>query len=209
MASDPQFVRVPRSPSIRVSGDSNITANATNDRITLAAHGFAAGDEVRLVSGTAPTGLVLNTTYFVLNPTANDFLLSATLGGSAIDLTTAGSALALRSLNTRLDGLGNMPTLLASLAQLGAAGVRIDLIRVQAVGITTAGMLRLFKHDGTSSRLIHELAVTAATPSATVRAFSADVSFSGGLLLEPGHSLRAASHQAEAFDITIIQGGEF
>ena len=99
--------------------------------------------------------------------------------------------------------------LLAAQAQLGAAGVRVDLIRVQAVGVTTAGMLRLFKHDGTSARLIHELAVTAATPSATVRAFSADVSFSGGLLLEPGHSLRAASHQAEAFDITIIQGGEF
>jgi hypothetical protein len=209
MASDPQFVRVPRTPSIRVSGDRSVTADAATDRITLAAHGFAAGDEVRLVSGTAPTGLVLNTTYFVLSPTTNDFQLSATLGGTAIDLTTAGSALVLRSLNTRLDGLGHLPTLLAAQAQLGAAGVRIDLIRVQAVGVTTAGMLRLFKHDGASARLIHELAVTAATPSATVRAFSADVSFSGGLLLEPGHSLRAASHQAEAFDLTIIQGGEF
>lgn len=210
MASEPQFVRIPRSPSVRLGRDRAVTANITTDRITLAGHGFAAGDELRLVAGTAPGGLALNTTYFVVNPTADDFQLAATLGGAPIDLiTSAGSGLVARMQNTRLDGLGNTELLISAPVGNGASGLRIDAVRVQAAGPTTTGMVRLFKAEGATLRLLHELAVVAATPSAAVRAFSADVQFAGGLLLEPGQSLRAASHQAEIFDVTVLQGGEF
>lgn len=209
MASDPQFIRIPRAPSVRLSADRSVTADPATDRLTLSAHGFAAGDEVRLVGGTTPGGLALNTTYVVVNPSLNDFQLSTVAGGAAIDITSAGSGLLLRPLNTRLDGSGHAPTLIAAPTGAGALGLRIDLLRVQAIGSTTAGMVRLFRADAGGSRLLHELPVTAATPTASVRAFAADVQFVGGLLLEPGQSLRVATHQAEAFDVTVLQGGEF
>lgn len=209
MASEPQFIRIPRAPSVRLSADRAVAADAATDRISLANHGLNAADEVRLVAGTAPGGLALNTTYFVLNPTAGDFQLAATAGGPALDLTSAGSGLVLRPLNTRLDGAGHTQLLLAAPTATGAVGLRLDLLRVQAVGPTTAGMVRLFRAEGATLRLVHELAVTAATPGPAVRAFSADVQFVGGLLLEPGQALRVASHQAEPFDISVLQGGEF
>lgn len=209
MASEPQFVRIPRSPSVRLGRDRALTADAATDRLTLTAHGLAAGDELRLVAGTAPGGLALNTTYFVVNPTANDFQLAATLGGAPLDLSSNGSGLVARVHNSRLDGTGHTELLIAAPSGSGAAGLRIDAVRVQAAGPTTTGMVRLFKAEGATLRLLHELAVVAATPSAAVRAFSADVQFAGGLLLEPGQALRAAPHQPELFDLTVLQGGEF
>lgn len=59
---------------------------------TLAAHGLHAGDRVKFTtSGALPTGIVAGTTYYVIGTglTANDFQISATLGGSAIN--TSGS----------------------------------------------------------------------------------------------------------------------
>jgi phosphoserine phosphatase len=54
------------------------------------------------------------------------------------------------------------------------------------------------------------VAVTALTPSATVRAFSADIAFAGpGLQLDPGDSLLVASHNAEPMDVVIISAGDY
>lgn len=214
MASDPLLVRIPRSPSVRLSQDRPMTADASTDRLTQTAHGLIAGSEVRIVQGTAPGGLVLNTTYFVVNPTANDFQLSASLGGAPIDITSAGSGIVVRALNTRLDGLGHTTQLIAAETGRLAIGLRIDSIRVQAAGATTVGMVRLFKGEGAALRLVNEVPVTAASPSASVRAFSVDVQFGGaqqgfGLLLEPGQTLHAASNNAELFDVTLLMGGEF
>jgi preprotein translocase subunit Sec61beta len=210
MAANPQYIRIPNVPSVRISPDRAVTADITTNAITLAAHGFAAGNEVRFVSGTVPTGLVLNTTYFVINPTTNDFQLAATLGGSLIDLTVSnGANIVLRTQNQRTDGLGNLTQFYTHPLAPGAEGSRIDLLRIKAVGVTTAGMIRFYKFDGTSYRLLEEVAVTAATPSGTVQAFKADLPFSGGLLLLPGQSIWAASHNAEQFDITALQAGDF
>lgn len=58
--------------------------------VTLNGHGFPANAPVVLsTSGTLPTGLTAGTTYYVVNPTANTFQLSATKGGAAIN--TSGS----------------------------------------------------------------------------------------------------------------------
>jgi hypothetical protein len=68
--------------------------------VTLANHGFlgtsgtAVGNNVYspiVFAGTVPTGLTAGTTYYVLNPTANTFNVSATPGGAAIN-TTAGTS---------------------------------------------------------------------------------------------------------------------
>lgn len=54
--------------------------------VSWAAHGFAADQKVRIkTSGALPTGLTANTTYYVRNPTANTFELSATAGGASIN----------------------------------------------------------------------------------------------------------------------------
>jgi hypothetical protein len=73
-----------------------VTFNSTTDKVNYNAHGFAAGTQVVFwkadpTSDTLPTEIEEGTTYYVVNPTTNDFQVSATDGGSAIDLSGAGS----------------------------------------------------------------------------------------------------------------------
>lgn len=68
------------------------TVDVTGDKILCPAHGYADGDTVVIYGGgTAPGGLTLGTTYYVVNATTDDFQVAATAGGAAIDLTSAGS----------------------------------------------------------------------------------------------------------------------
>lgn len=63
---------------------------ATNDELTATAHGLVANDTVIFeTDGTIPTGLTADTQYYVISSglTANVFKVSATLGGSAVDIT--------------------------------------------------------------------------------------------------------------------------
>lgn len=60
--------------------------------ITMTAHPFADGDIVRLkTDGTLPGGLVTSKEYYVIGSTANTIQLSETSGGTAVDITSAGS----------------------------------------------------------------------------------------------------------------------
>jgi hypothetical protein len=69
-----------------------VTCDTTTDKITLAAHNFSADQPFRLATGTAPGGLALATTYYVKNPTTNDFQLSLTPGGAVFHFTTNGAS---------------------------------------------------------------------------------------------------------------------
>lgn len=64
----------------------------TLEKITYTAHGLVTGDKI-LYRGTdtAIGGLSLNTFYFVISATANDFQLAATQGGAAINFTSTGT----------------------------------------------------------------------------------------------------------------------
>ena len=114
--------------------------------------------------------------------------------------------------NTNRDGTGTLGTVFTA----GASGSRIDAVEVQATGTTTAGMVRLFLHDGTNARMIAELPVFANTPSGTVPAWSAIVNSSGmnnGTIQLPmsiptGWSLRASTNNAETFNVLAF-GGDF
>lgn len=58
--------------------------------VSWTAHGLPAGTPVAFsTTGALPTGLVANTTYYVVSPGANDFQVVATVGGAAIN--TSGS----------------------------------------------------------------------------------------------------------------------
>lgn len=69
-----------------------VVANADDTLTTTAAHGLSANDTVIFeTDGTIPTGLTADTQYYVISSglTTTVFKVSATLGGSAVDITNA------------------------------------------------------------------------------------------------------------------------
>jgi hypothetical protein len=111
--------------------------------------------------------------------------------------------------NTNRDGTGTITTIFSA----GASGSRIDTIDLKAVGTTTAGMIRLFIHDGANARLLSEVPVIAITPSGTLPSWESQLNINTmsqilPLLLPTGYSLRAATNNAETFNV-IAQGGDF
>jgi hypothetical protein len=108
----------------------------------------------------------------------------------------------LSAANSARDGTGT----LVDVCTATGGGVKIESVVVQATATTTAGMVRLFVHDGSTSRLFDEVAVAAVTPSASVAAFRARRVYPD-LVLEPGHKLQASTHNAETFVVHAL-GGE-
>lgn len=71
------------------------TGTASNNNVTVTAHGWKAGQEVWFHSLTpaSGTGLSTNTRYYVKQPNANAFLVATTPGGPTIDIVANLSAL--------------------------------------------------------------------------------------------------------------------
>lgn len=75
-------------------GDESVVtiSQATPGVVTWTAHGLANGTAVTLsTTGGLPAPLVPGTIYFVVGAAANTFQLAATIGGVAINTTTAGT----------------------------------------------------------------------------------------------------------------------
>jgi len=77
-----------------------VTFQNTGDTVTKTAHGLMAGDIVRFSAVTGPTAPVVNTNYYVVNPTANTFQLATTEGGSAIAIDVDGTGTAVEYFRT-------------------------------------------------------------------------------------------------------------
>jgi len=116
---------------------------------------------------------------------------AATPRVGAVNISTA---------NTNRDGTGTVGTVITA----GASGTRIERIRVQATGTTTAGVVRLFLHDGTNFWPLEEILISAVTPSGTVAAFTGSITFGDTrpLTLPASWSIRASTHNAETFCVT-------
>lgn len=117
------------------------------------------------------------------------------------------AAIAIATANTARDGTGTVPTLITGVA----AGTRIERVRITATATVTAGVVRVFLHDGTSFFLIEEVLITATTPSATVKTFVADVMFADFRPLSlpsASWSLRVSTHNAESFTVSAV-GADF
>lgn len=70
------------------------TADASTDVITSSTHGLSDGNQIALATGpggTLPAGLNGTTTYFVRDSTTNTFKVALTNGGTAVNITSAGS----------------------------------------------------------------------------------------------------------------------
>lgn len=104
--------------------------------------------------------------------------------------------------NTNRDGTGTIVDVLTGVA----AGTKITEVIIQATVTTTAGMVRLYYYDGTNTRLLDEISVTAATPSGTVTAFRATRTYANLILASTTHKLQASTHNAEAINIIAFGG---
>lgn len=98
-------------------------------------------------------------------------------------------------------------------AASGGLGGRIDAITIVGTGAsTTAGMLRMF----VNAALVREIAVSALTPSATVKGYTIPTTEGAdangrlpiGMVCQPGDVVKFTTHNGEAF-IARIEGGEF
>jgi len=108
--------------------------------------------------------------------------------------------------NTNLDGTGTVVTILTA----GTFGTRVHRIQIKAKVTTTAGMIRIFIHDGSSYFLYKEIPVTAITPSGTVEAFeyTLDLQNEDAIILPTTYSIRMSTHNAEAFNC-FVEGGDY
>lgn len=105
--------------SLNVPNTAGVVITAATDLLTHTAHGFLNNDPVFLSSLTGGTGLTNNTVYFVRNITANDYQLSTTTGGAAINITVDGTCSIARAFGTTGDAFlhktGNLPVLSGTL----------------------------------------------------------------------------------------------
>lgn len=95
------------------------TISDVTDRVTIVGHPYNDNDTILVTNLVGGTGLTNNTKYFVRNKTANDFQLSLTTGGVAINITLAGAADISRAFGTTGDAFihktGNLPALTGTL----------------------------------------------------------------------------------------------
>lgn len=76
LSGNPFASMLPRAATISIASPATVTA---------AGHGLTNGKRVQFTtSGALPTGILANTTYFVINAATDTFNLSATQGGAAI-----------------------------------------------------------------------------------------------------------------------------
>lgn len=102
--------------------------------------------------------------------------------------------------NTNRDGTGTIVTIITGVA----AGTRIAEVVVEATVTTTAGMVRLYLFDGTNTRLFDEVAIAAATPSASVRATRVSTVYTNLILPSASWQLRASTHNAETMNVIAL-----
>jgi hypothetical protein len=102
--------------------------------------------------------------------------------------------------NTNRDGTGTVATLITG----AATGTRIAEIVVQARVTTTAGMVRIFLYDGTTYRFFDEVAIAAATVSATVKGTRVSTLYSNLVLPSASWSIVVSTHNAESMDVIAL-----
>jgi len=102
--------------------------------------------------------------------------------------------------NTNRDGTGTVATLITG----AATGTRIAELVVKARVTTTAGQVRVFLHDGSSFFALDEIAVAAATVSASVQSTRVSVVYNNLILPSASWSIRVSTHNAESIDVTAL-----
>ena len=82
----------------------SVTFTDSGDIVTLSAHGYSNGQAVQFSVITTTTGIVINTTYYIVGATTNTFQVASTEGGTALALTNNGTG-TLAETFTKIGGL--------------------------------------------------------------------------------------------------------
>lgn len=91
--------------SLTASGSATFNIGSS-PAVNQTAHGYLNGGKVRYTSGTVPTGISLNTDYFVINATADNYDLSSVYyGPTAITLSGSGGPATAQGSTTSYDNL--------------------------------------------------------------------------------------------------------
>ena len=102
--------------------------------------------------------------------------------------------------NTNRDGTtGTYVTLVTA----APSGTRVAEIVTQATVTTTAGMVRLFLTDGSTTRMFDEIAISAATVSASAKGNRVSTLYTN-LVIPSGWSIRASTHNGEAINVFVL-----
>lgn len=106
--------------------------------------------------------------------------------------------------NTNRDGTGTIVTVLTGVA----AGTKVFEVDVQMTVTSTAGMVRLFLSSDTGAtwKLFDEVAIAAATVSASVKGSRVATQYTNLILPSASWVLGAATHNAEASVVTALGG---
>lgn len=106
--------------------------------------------------------------------------------------------------NTNRDGSGTITALLTG----SADGTKVTSITAQAAVTTTAGMVRIFlsTDSGSTWRLLDELAIAAATASASVKATRITATYGDLVLADSTHRLGCTTHNSESINVFAFGG---
>lgn len=118
----------------------------------------------------------------------------------AFAVTPRISAANIATANTNRDGTGTVATLITG----ASTGTRIAEIVCQTRVTTTAGMVRIFLYDGSTYRFFDEVAIAAATVSATVKGTRVSTLYSNLILPNASWSVVVATHNAESIDVMAL-----
>jgi len=99
------------------------------------------------------------------------------------------------------------PTNVGTVFAAGAIGSRIDEVTITAAGTSTANVVRLFLHTGSTYTLLQEILTTAITAGAAQDSYTTTITFNS-LVLPSGASLRATTHASETYHVSAF-GGDF
>lgn len=118
------------------------------------------------------------------------------------------------ALLTTADTSLTAPTTVGTIFTAGSSGSRVDLIDVQGVATTSAGLINIFINDGTNNILYTQIPVAAITSSTTVPAFATSITSNTHpnilpINLPSGFSLRATTSIAQTGVRVIAMGGDY
>lgn len=154
-----------------ITGAATITV-ASPAVVTWTGHNMAAGSALKfLTSGTLPAPLAPNTIYYVKNPTANTFNLSATPSGGTITTTVAGSgshlAIALPRLAVTVNGINNLTEMYAVLNNMTTLDSFQQLVAMMDFVETPANVPDLINGLGTGGGAKTSAILTGLTAAGT------------------------------------------
>lgn len=85
-----------------------------------------------------------------------------------------------------------------------STGTRIAEIVTQATNTTTAGMVRLFITDGVTTRMFDEVAIAAATVSASVKGARLSTTYNNLILPNQNWKIIASTHNAVTINVIAL-----